>query len=103
MIFNAFFELLNLFILLLLEFPHLLHKLTFFQALFSIYLCPLLRELLEVQQVLDAELLHFQELANCRVGVLTHFIVKIGIHEVVQVVSHGLQVPLHELQNEKIL
>ena len=103
MIFNAFLKLLNLFILLFLEFPHLLHELTFFQAFFSVYLCPLLRELLEVQQVLDPELLHFQELANCRVRVLTHFIVKIGVHKVVQVVSHGLQVPLHELQYERIL
>ena len=93
-ILHAFLQLPDLGLLLLLYSTHPPNEVPLLLTLLRVYLCTLLRELLEVEQVLDSQLLGFQQFANGGVRVLSQLIVKVCVGQLVQVVVDRLQIPL---------
>jgi hypothetical protein len=93
-ILHALLQLLDFGLLLLLEGTHPLYKVPLLLTLLRVNLCTLLRELLEVEEVLDSKLLGFQQLANGGVRVLSQLVVKVCVGQLVQVVVDGVKIPL---------
>lgn len=96
MILHSLLQLLDLGLLLLLKCTHPFDEFSLLLALLSVNLCTLLRELLEVEKVLDSKLLGFQQLANRGVWVLSQLIVKVRVGQLVQVVVDRVQIPLYK-------
>ena len=93
-ILHALLQLLDFGLLLLLEGTHPLDKVPLLLTLLRVNLCTLLRELLEVEEVLYSKLLGFQQLANGGVRVLSQLVVKVCVGQLVQVVVDGVKIPL---------
>jgi hypothetical protein len=96
-ILDALLQLLDLGLLLLLECPHPLDEVPLLLTLLGVNLGTLLRELLEVEKVLDSKLLGFQQLAYGGVRVLSQLVVKVCVGQLIQVVVDGVQIPLQKV------
>ena len=94
MILHALLQLLDLGLLLFLEGPHPHDEVPLLLTLLRVNLGTLLRELLEVEKVLDSKLLGLQQLANGGVRVLSQLVVEVRVGKLVQVVVDGVQIPL---------
>ena len=94
MVLNAFLQLLNLLLLFLLEFSHFLYEFSLLHRLFSVYLCSLLSEFLQVKQILYPQLLNLEYFADGRVRVLSQFVVQVCVYQIIQIVIDGVQVSL---------
>jgi hypothetical protein len=97
-ILHALLQLLDLGLLLLLEGTHPLDKVPLLLTLLRVNLCTFLRELLEVEEVLDSKLLGFQQFSNCGVRVLSQLVVKVYVGQLVQVVVDGVQISLLKIK-----